>query len=613
MIQHHIQDCIPNHLSYQPGIFLPTRLIDLGAKNSLADPKLILTSQGTGDQSLRPEDVNYAALSYCWGPREDAATQLKTERESLAKRLQAIPPSEMSAVMKDAVAVCKVLDIRFLWIDSVCILQDNTEDWEKESEQMGLIYLCSFLTICAPASSSCHQGFLHRQNRKFDVAFRSGINPNITGTYTIEEQGLGSQLLDIDPHRCSPYNIDVGISSWGSRGWVYQEQKLAPRKLVFGRSMYHFVCPVQTISENGYELQLTVMESLIPVLQALQSRILSDEDVHMAWSEICCHYADLQLTEPLDRLPALSGLARLFAKYSEVTSDSYVAGIWKTHLMRGYGLLWQRRPFESRQNLLQRFRAPQPYIAPTWSWANQSGCFQFGYLHYHFTGVPTRPHSRVEYQQINAWTVCEGKNPFGRITEGTVRVTGRLTSFGPLRVSKRYPSTYARRIFAGVKYIADCALDWVTHEEGEKQDGLLLVPLLSTCAGTAPRLLIYSEIVDLDVVRAEKFDELHIPASDEYDFTRVLSERISEHENIGRKVRERPTSASNSACVAPPETNAYHCCKNERKDRDTFGIVLHPSDSPGKYWRVGVFLSEALRGGGAALFRASEYKEFEIV
>ena len=91
------------------------------------------------DGSLRSEDVKYAALSNCWGSSADAATQPKTERASLAKRLQEIPLYEMSSVMKDAVGVCKALDIRFLWIDSLFIVQDDTSDWERESEQMGSI------------------------------------------------------------------------------------------------------------------------------------------------------------------------------------------------------------------------------------------------------------------------------------------------------------------------------------------------------------------------------------------------------------------------------------------------------------------------------------------
>jgi hypothetical protein len=65
--------------------------------------------------------------------------------------------------------------------------------------------------------------------------------------------------------------------------------------------------------------------------------------------------------------------------------------------------------------------------------------------------------------------------------------------------------------------------------------------------------------------------------------------------------------------VESPVSTEYPCCANEMENRDTFGIVLYPAESPGKYRRVGVFVSEARRGGGMALFHKTEYKEFEIV
>jgi hypothetical protein len=565
---------------------------------------------------LSPEDFKYAALSYCWGPKKDAVTQTKTERDSFIARLQEIPRHEMSLVMRDAIKVCEALRLRFLWIDSLCIVQDDVKDWERESEQMGSIYLHSFISICVPASSSCHQGFLDRQNRKCNVKFQSSINSTIKGAYTIEEVGLASQLGGHYAGRCTPYNIDVSVSSWASRGWVYQERALSKRKLVFGRSMFHYSCPIQTVSENGYMQLFSPLEletaPLIPTLQAIKGRLLRDEDIHMAWAEICCDYASLQLTQPLDKLPALSGLANLFASFLQDSSPCYIAGIWKIHLLRGYGLLWLRRPVQSREELLQHFRAPQSYIAPTWSWANHGGGFLPGFLHYHWDGNSTNLHSRIEFQRLDAWQVSEGTNQFGRISEGVVSMTGRLASFPTLSVSRKYPSTFARRLREAGKYIADCVLDWVTSDNGEEQRSLLLLPLLSTCAGTTPNSLIFSEVVDIDAVFAERYDEPYTPPSDAMGFTQILFRKISEGSN-SEQTGEGTFGIPNIHLPGDFMPFEQSCCIREMDNRDTFGIILHPAESLDRYWRAGVFYSQARQGGGMALFRNIKYKEFQIV
>jgi hypothetical protein len=565
---------------------------------------------------LRPEDFKYVALSYCWGPKKDAVTQTKTERDSFIAKLQEIPLDEMSSVMKDAVKVCEALGLRFLWIDSLCIVQDDIKDWERESEEMGSIYLHSFITICVPASSSCHQGFLDRQNRKVNVKFQSSINSAIKGAYTIEEAGLASQLGGFYPGQCTPYNIDVNVSSWASRGWVYQERALSRRQLVFGRSMFHYSCAIQIVSENGY-VQLfspseLVTAPLIPTLQAIKDGLLRDQDIHMAWAEICCDYAALQLTQPLDKLPALSGLANLFASFSQDPSQSYIAGIWKTHLVCGYGLLWLRRPVQSREELLQHFRAPQSYIAPTWSWANHGGGFLPGFLHYHWDGKSTDLDSRIEFERLDAWQVPEGTNQFGRISEGVVSMTGRLASFPKLSVSGKYPSTFARRLREAGKYIADCVLDWVTSDNGEEQSSLLLLPLLSTYAGTTPNSVIFSEVVDIDAVSAERYDEHYTPPSDSMRFTQILFRKISEASN-SEQAGEGTSGIPNIHLPGDFMSSEQSCCIREMNNRDTFGIILHPAESLDRYWRAGIFYSRARQGGGMALFHNIKYKEFQIV
>ncbi|KAK4100951.1 hypothetical protein N658DRAFT_524161 [Parathielavia hyrcaniae] len=118
----------------------------------------------------------------------------------------------MSAVMKDAVSVCRVLLVRYLWVDALCIIQH------------------AHFTICAMSSPSCHQGFLGRRQVTLDVAFRSTLYPPVQGTYTLILTGLHKKVeYPFDPH-----SIELRNSPWNKRGWVFQEQALSTRKLFFG-------------------------------------------------------------------------------------------------------------------------------------------------------------------------------------------------------------------------------------------------------------------------------------------------------------------------------------------------------------------------------------------
>ena len=332
----------------------------------------------------------------------------------------------------------------------------------------------------------------------------------------------------------------------------------------------------------------------------------------MAWAEICCDYASSQLTQPLDKLLALSGLANLFASFLQDSGPCYIAGIWKIHLLCGYGLLWLRRPVKSREELLQHFRAPQSYIAPTWSWANHGGGFLPGFLHYYWDGNSINLHSRIEFLRLDAWQVSEGTNQFGRISEGVVSMTGRLASFSTLSVSRKCPSTFARRLREAGKYVADCVLDWVTSDNGEEQRSLLLLPLLSTCAGTTPNSMVFSEVVDIDAVFAERYDEPYTQPSDAIGFTQILFRKIEEGSN-SEQTGEGTFGIPNIHLPGDFMSFKQSCCIREMDNRDTFGIILYPAESPDRYWRVGVFYSQARQGGGTALFRNIKYKELQIV
>lgn len=81
----------------------------------------------------------YGALGYCWGGAEDASLQIKTTADTLAKRQSAIDTHSLTAVLRDAIFVTKTLSIPHIWVDSLCILQDDISDWEQQCLEVAAI------------------------------------------------------------------------------------------------------------------------------------------------------------------------------------------------------------------------------------------------------------------------------------------------------------------------------------------------------------------------------------------------------------------------------------------------------------------------------------------
>lgn len=111
------------------------------------------------EETMRGE---FAALSYCWGTASELEKNppFKALTSNLQQLRSGVPASMLPRTIREAVLVCTNLDIRFIWVDSLCILQDSESDWQRESTKMETICSLSKVTIIAASSTSCHSGFL---------------------------------------------------------------------------------------------------------------------------------------------------------------------------------------------------------------------------------------------------------------------------------------------------------------------------------------------------------------------------------------------------------------------------------------------------------------------
>ncbi|KIN06927.1 hypothetical protein OIDMADRAFT_108060, partial [Oidiodendron maius Zn] len=136
---------------------LPHRVLDVGTWE-----KPQKTFLSVGEDRIG----SYAALSYCWGKSEKECKYLTTN-ENLEQRQEAVDISTFPKTFTDAIAVCRHLGIRFLWIDLLYIIQGNKSDWETESKRIGDIYSNATVTIAAAIGKDSNSGlFIDRDSRK---------------------------------------------------------------------------------------------------------------------------------------------------------------------------------------------------------------------------------------------------------------------------------------------------------------------------------------------------------------------------------------------------------------------------------------------------------------
>ncbi|KAL8383356.1 hypothetical protein RB595_006891 [Gaeumannomyces hyphopodioides] len=336
--------------------FLPERLIAVEAPN----PRLVIT----GDFPLfSPKSGNsprYAALSYCWGKKEKADQQLKTTKATISRRRDRITEDEMTEVLRDAVSVTQMLGIPYLWVDAICILQDDITDWQRQCVDVARLYAGAAVTICAASSTSCREGFLGQRGHRIRMPFSSSKRPGLSGSFYLQFKYATSQPNDIffDP------DADVAHSRWSSRGWTFQENIAASRKLVFGSSNIHYYS-LGSVRSMGCPPRRRVDSSALS-----QKRPDDLDEIYSSWYRVLTSYSRLgrdAFQTARDILPAISGLA---SHYQVWTQDSYHAGLWKEDLFRG--LMWtydlQTEQLPSRHSVSpgQSMRVVDCHL-PSWS------------------------------------------------------------------------------------------------------------------------------------------------------------------------------------------------------------------------------------------------------
>lgn len=359
LARHWMNQCLTSHdicNAHRRPHWAPTRLLKVFPE----DGGKISAKLEEQDQGHYSSNVEYIALSHRW--LGDLESPLLSEKNRSQFRRK-IKISSLKASIRDAIYATVRLGIDHLWIDTLCVLQDNKEDKTHEIGRMDSVYSNALCTIAAGVGETADEGcFLSRdvnQVKTHRMHLRFGGN---------ESQYYNLRLSWDDTER------ELDDTSLSGRGWTFQERFLSPRTLHFCSKQVHWECRQFKANETHPDGDPA---------KSNRRWNLKFMDMATPWKKIIEAYTTRSLTFPADRLRAIQGVADFLQRDSTAKGqpDKYLHGLWRSSLLEF--LLWGLK-HEPRHDRLTK-------VAPTWSWAstNEEISFHdFGKLNVYDQGSP---------------------------------------------------------------------------------------------------------------------------------------------------------------------------------------------------------------------------------
>lgn len=280
----------------------------------------------------------YTALTYVWGPVDQPVLKqgLIMEWETPGHFDNVHLPKTIS----DAIKVCRMIGLQYLWVDSLCIVQDDPPAVQEQINNMSLVYSQAYLTIVAASGDDCDSGLASVQVRE-----------PIQKTFQAGDLSMGTAFLSLKQ--------ELVKSKWNSRAWTLQEYTLSCRCLVFTPREVFFCCAegIRREDVNGYLVEGIPRQDLF-IMPVLRDSFLSNKLpitlFAQVYSPLVEHYATRDASYTSDITKAFSGITGALEK--EIYLGEFVAGIPQFFI--GKGLAWS---FHGKCSRRPGF--------PSWSWA----------------------------------------------------------------------------------------------------------------------------------------------------------------------------------------------------------------------------------------------------
>ncbi|KAI9641260.1 hypothetical protein NHQ30_010060 [Ciborinia camelliae] len=429
----------------------------------------------------------YATLSHCWGSLDF----LRLSRDNIDRFLNQIPIEALTKTFSDAIEIARALGFAYIWIDSLCIIQNDPEDWRRESSLMATVYGSSGLNICATAAEDGSVGCLFER----DPIYAQGIAVKTEINGTVETYKLGNK--DVAAELSS--NMGAPLAK---RAWVLQEQMLTTRNLHCGTSQFFWECKTKKSCQTFSEMEQILPERMRPSIQHSINN----------WGSIIEKYSAKELTNEGDRLIALSGIAQ---RIHEQTGDQYFAGIWWKHIERQ--LCWSR--------IKPRTSSPSKHSMPSWSWA--ANCERG----IHQPDNPGLPEKETLLYVRDVHVELDGQDPFGGVSSGTLTISSNLLV--PGTIQQRSGNEFDCKFLTAIIKIGHtgfhCDVSWDSNlEETDDQvffllmvdrgpygmTGLILSRTDTAVNGEYRRVGIFDSYNDSLAIFGQEFEKLEVMSSE---------------------------------------------------------------------------------------------------
>ncbi|CVK95028.1 related to tol protein [Fusarium mangiferae] len=384
-----IKNCSENHKSCnklharagENKNWLPARLVKIITDTNDV-PEIIKVVETNAEDGVH-QSIEYATLSYCWG-REPFTKLLKSNIEKMTTTGMSI--KDLPATFRDAITVANRLGMEYIWIDALCIIQLDAEDWGLHSVTMAKVYSYSAITLAAAASSDAHGGLFRERN----PAGINGVKLDLKWpSHDLEGE---FQLVPIDP-----WEKAVGNSPLLKRAWVFQERLLSRGAVYFAHDMLYWECGELYASElyptgGPWDLQyrykrFDISDRLPSGVQSVEDcrfkhvytelltrelnaeKTVTDEEMFLyVWASVVAQYSVGKLSKENDKLIAIDGVAEQLTTI--VPRETYVNGLWRQDSLP-LSLLWCTQTEDE---------PPSIRVAPSWSWASVYTPVDFNFL-----------------------------------------------------------------------------------------------------------------------------------------------------------------------------------------------------------------------------------------
>ncbi|PIG87037.1 DNA polymerase alpha catalytic subunit, partial [Aspergillus arachidicola] len=294
--------------------FMPRRLVNVGSWEGSREPFLF--------EPTTP--VPYACLSYCWGIDIDRV--MKTTTDNIHSHYQRLELATLPAAIQDAIVVCRALKISNLWVDSLCIIQDDKVAWLHDASTMHDVYRNSHLTIAVMEPNSCKLRFLGKQQFG-DPSWQRLFCPTLPDL----PEDTSTELL-MRPGEFKPRS-NTERSSLDKRGWCLQESLLPNRRLCYDGKEMIWECLCRQVCECGHvvEPQIpydtskdygklgTTLKTHLPEAEPPFDRMNGflfrhcspPMILYFGWRDLVTDYSHRSLSKRYDALRAISALAKM--------------------------------------------------------------------------------------------------------------------------------------------------------------------------------------------------------------------------------------------------------------------------------------------------------------